>query len=128
MTDNSKCSSLLRYGNNYCRKKFYSTGLRGIFHKHVLFVTFDPSKVSCTVCPRFHNVLAYFAATLRYTHIMFMKLTPGADVIKRFTVLNNCHSIVIPSFRVIKVYYLNNYCGMAVNYNGICITNVIKHN
>jgi hypothetical protein len=26
VTDNSKHSSLLQYGNNYCRKKFYSTG------------------------------------------------------------------------------------------------------
>ncbi len=28
-----KHSSLLRYGNNYCRKKFYSTGPSGQFHK-----------------------------------------------------------------------------------------------
>ncbi len=26
-----KHSSLLQYGNNYCRKKFYSTGPRGQF-------------------------------------------------------------------------------------------------
>ncbi len=29
------------------------------------------------------------------------------------------HSMVIPSFCVIKLYYLRNYCGMAVNYCGI---------
>ena len=26
--------------------------------------------------------------------------------------------MVIPSFCVIKLYYLGNYCGMAVNYHG----------
>jgi hypothetical protein len=30
VTDNGKPSSLLRYGNKYCRKKFYSTGPRGV--------------------------------------------------------------------------------------------------
>jgi hypothetical protein len=39
-----------------------------------------------------------------------------------------CHSMVIPSFCVIKQHYLGNCCGMAVNYQGICGTNVIKHN
>jgi hypothetical protein len=29
-----------------------------------------------------------------------------------------CHSTVILSFCVIKLYYLGNYCGMAVNYHG----------
>jgi hypothetical protein len=29
------------------------------------------------------------------------------------------HSMVIPSFCVIKLYYLGNYHGMTVNYQGI---------
>ncbi len=33
----------------------------------------------------------------------------------------------MPTFGVIKQHYLVNYCGMAVNYHGICVTNIIKH-
>jgi hypothetical protein len=51
-----------------------------------------------------------------------------ANVIKHFTMVIYCHSAVILSFSVIKLYYLGNYVGMAVNYRGICETNVIKHN
>jgi hypothetical protein len=36
--------------------------------------------------------------------------------------------MVIPSFCVLKQHYLGNYCGMAVNYHGICVTNVINNN
>ncbi len=46
-------------------------------------------------------------------------LQPGANVIKLFTMVIYCHSMVIPSFCVIKLYYLGNYHGMAVNYHGI---------
>ncbi len=41
------------------------------------------------------------------------------NVIKLFTMVIYHHSTVIPSFCVIKLYYLGNYCGMAVNYCGI---------
>jgi hypothetical protein len=61
-------------------------------------------------------------------HKMSVKLTPGANVIKHFTMVIYCNTTVILSFSVIKLYYLGNYCGMAVNYCGICETNVIKHN
>jgi hypothetical protein len=57
-----------------------------------------------------------------------MKLRPGPNVIKLFTTVIYCHSMVILSFCVIKQHYLGNYCRMAVNYRGICVTNVIKHN
>jgi hypothetical protein len=53
---------------------------------------------------------------------------PGANVIKLFTAVIYCHSMVIPSFCVIKQHYLGNYCRLAVNYRGICVTNVTKHN
>jgi hypothetical protein len=43
----------------------------------------------------------------------------GANVIKLVTVVIYCHSMLIPSFCDIKLYYLNNYHGMAVNYHGI---------
>ncbi len=55
-------------------------------------------------------------------------LCPGPNVIKLFTAVIYCHSMVIPSFSVINQNYLGNYCGMAVNYHGICVTNVIKQN
>ncbi len=38
------------------------------------------------------------------------------------------HSMVIPSFCVMKEHNLGNYCRMALNYHGIHVTNVIKHN
>ena len=44
---------------------------------------------------------------------------PGANVIKLFTAVIYCHSMVISSFCVIKLYYLGNYHEMAVNYHGI---------
>ncbi len=50
---------------------------------------------------------------------IFITFAPGANVIKLFTVVIYCHSMVIPSFSVIKLYYLGNYHGMAVNYHGI---------
>jgi len=52
---------------------------------------------------------------------------PGTNAIKPFTMVIYNHYPVLPSFCVIKLNYLSNYCGMAVNYNDICITNVIKY-
>ncbi len=46
-------------------------------------------------------------------------LAPGANVIKLFTMVIYHHSMVILSFCVIKLHYLGNYSGMAVNYQGI---------
>jgi hypothetical protein len=56
------------------------------------------------------------------------KRTPVPKVIKIFTAVIYCHSMVILPFCVIKLYHLGNYHGMTVNYHGICETNVIKHN
>ncbi len=44
---------------------------------------------------------------------------PGANVIKLFTMVIYHHSMVILSICVIKLYYPENYSGMAVNYHGI---------
>ncbi len=44
---------------------------------------------------------------------------PGANVIKLFTAVIYNYSMVIPSFCVIKTYYLGNYCGISVNYHFI---------
>jgi hypothetical protein len=38
---------------------------------------------------------------------------------KLFTMVIYHHSMVIPPFCVIKLYYRGNYCGMAVNYSRI---------
>jgi hypothetical protein len=43
-------------------------------------------------------------------------MTPGANVIKLFTMVIYHHSMAMPSFCVIKLCYLENYCVMAVNY------------
>jgi hypothetical protein len=48
-----------------------------------------------------------------------MIMIPGADVIKLFAVVIYHHSMVILSFCVIKLYYPENYHGMAVNYHGV---------
>jgi hypothetical protein len=55
-------------------------------------------------------------------------MKPDANVIKPFTPVINCHFKVVLSFCVIKLNYIGNYCAMAVNYHGICVTNVLKHN
>ncbi len=44
---------------------------------------------------------------------------------KTFYQVIYCHSIVIPSFCVIKLHYLGNYHGMAVNYLGIKLFYII---
>ncbi len=77
---------------------------------------------------RFLNAFTYFATAVSYTSKIFMKLTPGANVMKLFTAVIYCNSKVILAFCVINVYYFSNYYGMAVNYLGILVTNVIKQN
>jgi hypothetical protein len=47
------------------------------------------------------------------------KTSSGADVMKLFIAVIYHHSMVIPSFCVIKLYYLGSLSGMAVNYCGI---------
>jgi hypothetical protein len=44
--------------------------------------------------------------------------TRGASVIKLFTAVMYCHSMVIPSSCVIKQYYCGDYPTMEVNYHG----------
>jgi hypothetical protein len=51
-----------------------------------------------------------------YCGILFLK--SGANVIKLFTAVIYLHSTVIPSLCVIKLCYLGNYCGMAINFHG----------
>ncbi len=58
----------------------------------------------------------------------FVNILPGPNVIKNFTVVTYPHSMVIQSICVIMQHYLGNYCGIAVNYLGINLTDVIKHN
>jgi hypothetical protein len=44
----------------------------------------------------------------------FKSLIPGPNVLKLFTAVIYCHSMVIPSFCVIKHYYCSKYHRMAV--------------
>ena len=45
-----------------------------------------------------------------------LELLSEAKVVKRFTVVIYCHSMVIPSFCVMSLYYLSNNCRMAIYY------------
>jgi hypothetical protein len=56
---------------------------------------------------------------VNYHSKKFRTLGPGANATKLFTTAIYCHSMVIPSFCVIKLYNLVNYHGIAVNYHGI---------
>jgi hypothetical protein len=56
---------------------------------------------------------------VNYCRKKFKTLAPGANVIKLFTAVIYHHSMVVPSFCVIKLFNLGNYSGMAVNYQGI---------
>ncbi len=47
------------------------------------------------------------------------KIKDSPRIIKLISVVIECYSIVIPSFCVIKLYYLGNYHGIAANYRGI---------
>jgi hypothetical protein len=65
------------------------------------------------------NTLAYCITATITAVKSFIVEAPGAIPIKLLTAVIYHHSTVIPSFCVIKPYYLGNYCGMAVNYCGI---------
>jgi hypothetical protein len=52
-------------------------------------VTYGPSKISCAIhkaaaMQRFQSALAYFDTVVSYAHKMFIKPTPGPNVIKLF--------------------------------------------
>ncbi len=49
----------------------------------------------------------------------FITLAPGANIIKPFTAVIYHHTMVMPPFCVIKIYYVGDYHRMAVNYWGI---------
>ncbi len=68
-----------------------------------------------------HSVLfeIYYGGLKHNSSYLGLVLPSGANVIKLFTAVIYCHSMVISSFCVIKLYYLGNYHGMAVNYHGI---------
>jgi hypothetical protein len=61
----------------------------GQFNNHFTSVIYSPGKIICTVIHCIHapmqcfqNALAYFATGVSYACKMFIKLTPGANVIK----------------------------------------------
>ncbi len=64
--------------------------------------------INCYYIKRqFKNLQCHIAKSIRV-----------ASAIKHFTTVIYCHSMVISSFCVMK---LGNYCGMAVNYQGIVL-------
>ena len=60
-------------------------------------------------------------------HTSAPKIIYQVPMLNFFTAVVYCHSMVMQSFCVIKQHNLGNYCRMAVNYCGICVTNVTKH-
>ncbi len=68
----------------------------------------------------FHGIftLGNVGTVVNY-HSILITLAPDANFIKPFTSVIYCHSKKIPPFCSIKLYYLSNYHGMAVNNQGI---------
>ncbi len=60
------------------------------------------------------NTLAYYYTATITAVKSFIVQAPGANVIKLFTVVIYHHFVVIPSFYVIKLYYLRNLYRMSV--------------
>jgi hypothetical protein len=70
----------------------------------------------------FHLEVAHNSQA-KHCHLAYHSFTtkaggPGAYVIKLFMKVIYCNSMVIQSFSALKLYYLGNYNGMAVNYQG----------
>jgi hypothetical protein len=63
------------------------------------------------------NTLAYYDTAIITAVKSFIVLASGVNAVKLFTAVIYRHSMVIPSFCVIKLYYLSNYPGIAVNYH-----------
>jgi hypothetical protein len=86
--------------------------------------TWVGSRLSHKIRPRWKG-LPVTSTVAYYKHLQitdvksFITLGLGANVIKLLPTVIYCHSMVIPSFCVINLYYLGNYLGMAVNYRGI---------
>jgi hypothetical protein len=59
--------------------------------------------------------------SVNYDSKKFYSTGPGANVIKLFSAVIYCLSMVIQTFCVRKQYYLGNYHGIAVNYHGIAL-------
>jgi hypothetical protein len=65
------------------------------------------------------NTPAYYGIATITEVKSFVVQTSWDFVIKLFTLVIYHHSKVILSCGVIKLYYIGNYCGMAVNYHSI---------
>ncbi len=75
--------NLLRKFVNYEQKSFITLCRSGRFYKHVAHVTYSPIKKAA---PSLQNARAYLATVVNYAPKMFMKSTPGPNVIKLFFV------------------------------------------
>jgi hypothetical protein len=76
------------FGINNDHKKFYSTG------------------------PSWEQAKKWLLVKLLYYHC-----PSEAYVITYFTMVIYRHSMVTPSFCVVKLYYIGNYCGLGVIYH-----------
>ncbi len=62
--------------------------------------------------------LSFFVSKSLFLVFSCVNKWPGANIIKLVIMVIYRNSMAIPSFCVIKLYYFDNYCGMAVNYHG----------
>jgi hypothetical protein len=85
--------------------------LKSVSHFIVTLSVVELSVIMLNGTPRFENH--------KLMRITLYLETSGTNVIKLFTTVIYHHSTVIPSFCVLKLYYLGNYCVMGVNYRGI---------
>ncbi len=83
-------NSLLRKLVNYGQKSFITLA-PGRLYKHFMRITYGPATIRCAIilCMRasiqcFIIALAYLASAVSYCHKMFLKLTPGENVMKLF--------------------------------------------
>jgi hypothetical protein len=77
------------------------------------------STVSTSGLPRYNTEFGFSTGFVALRFWRDRGLKPGANVTKLFTAAIYHYSMVIPSFCVIKLHYLGNYCEMAVNYRSI---------
>jgi len=71
------------------------------------------------------NTVAYHDGTDFITAVKVLMIQGlGANDIKLFNKVIYCHSMVIPSFCVLKLHYLGNYLEVGVKYDGKQLDNI----
>ena len=93
-----------------------------------MILNYDCIVIMITNYDRKTFIVLATAPTIGLLPLHHFHIPPRDNIIRIFIMVIYCHSMVLPSFCVIKQYYRGNYCRMAIDYCGICVTNVLKHN